>query len=83
MVGDERRLPAAIELIARGRPLPLVRVEQDFLGCRVDQTVHRVELRFRPRSFVRGTIASAVGGVLLIVAVAIGFRPRPDQSRAR
>jgi len=63
--------------------LPVVRVERDFLGCRVDQTVHRVELRFRPRSFVRGTIASAVGGVLLIVAVALGFRPRPDQSRAR
>jgi hypothetical protein len=66
-----------------GRPLPLVRVEQDFLGCPVDQTAHRVELRFRPRSFVRGMIASAVGGVLLIVAVAIGFRPRTGQSRAR
>ena len=65
-----------------GRPLPLVRVEQDFLGCRVDGTVHRVELRFRPRSVVQGTIVSAIGGVLLVAAVAIGWRSRPDQSRA-
>src|SRR4029077_18404916 len=64
-----------------GRPLPVVRVEEDFLGCKVDGTVHRVELRFRPRSVVRGTIVSAIGGVLLVAAVAIGWR-RPDQSRA-
>ena len=35
-----------------GKPLPMVRVEQDFLGCVVDGGTHRVELRFMPRSFV-------------------------------
>ena len=62
---------------ADGRLLPVVRVEQDFLGCRVDETVHRVELRFRPRSFARGMTLSAFGGVLLIAAVAVALRRRP------
>jgi hypothetical protein len=48
-----------------GAPLQMVRVEEDFLGCVVDGGVHRVRLRFRPRSFVYGSIVSAIGAVLL------------------
>src|SRR6185503_13707909 len=36
---------------ADGKPVPVVAVERDFLGCRVDAGVRHVELRFRPRSF--------------------------------
>ena len=46
-------------------PLPMIRVEDDFLGCVVDAGVHRVTLRFMPRSFVYGSIVSAIGAALL------------------
>jgi hypothetical protein len=46
-------------------PLPMVRVEGDFLGCVLDGGVHRVRLRFMPRSFVYGSLMSAAGAVLL------------------
>ncbi len=39
-----------------GVPLQIVRVEGDFLGCRVEAGVHRVTLRFMPRSFVYGSL---------------------------
>jgi hypothetical protein len=48
-----------------GAPLQMVRVEGDFLGCMVDGGIHRVNLRFMPRSFVYGSIASAIGAALL------------------
>jgi hypothetical protein len=40
-------------------------VEGDFLGCVLDGGVHRVRLRFMPRSFVYGSLMSAAGAVLL------------------
>jgi hypothetical protein len=52
-----------------GRALQMVRVEGDFLGCLLDAGVHRVELRFMPRSFMYGSIASACGIVALGVAL--------------
>ena len=48
-----------------GKPLPTVAVDGDFLGCRVDRDVHRIELRFMPRSFVYGSMVSGVGALLL------------------
>jgi len=48
-----------------GAPLQMVRVEGDFLGCMLDGGIHRVNLRFMPRSFVYGSIASAIGAALL------------------
>ena len=46
-------------------PLPMVRAEEDFLGCVVDGGVHRVTLRFFPRTFVYGWILSAIGAALV------------------
>jgi hypothetical protein len=46
-------------------PLQMVRVEGDFLGCVLDGGTHQVRLRFMPRSFVYGSIVSAIGAVLL------------------
>ncbi len=48
-----------------GAPVQMVRVEEDFLGCLVESGVHRVDLRFWPRSFVYGSILSAIGAALL------------------
>ena len=59
---------------AGGRPLEVVRVEDDFLGCRVDPGVEQVELRFAPRSFRNGVIVSAIGAVLLAGAL-LAWRP--------
>jgi uncharacterized membrane protein YfhO len=50
---------------ADGRPVLVVPVEGDFLGCRVDASVRHVELRFTPRSFRNGVIVSALGGIAL------------------
>ncbi len=57
-----------------GVPLQIVRVEGDFLGCRVEAGVHRVTLRFMPRSFVYGSIASAVGAALLAAVLVARLR---------
>ena len=59
---------------AGGRPIEIVRVEYDFLGCRVDPGVEQVELRFAPRSFRNGVIVSAIGAVLL-AGVLLVWRP--------
>jgi hypothetical protein len=57
-----------------GRPLRMVPVEGDFLGCLVDAGIQRVELRFMPRSFVQGAAASAAGVLLLAAGVIIMMR---------
>jgi hypothetical protein len=54
-----------------GKPLPMVRVEQDFLGCVVDGGTHRIELGFMPRSFVHGSIVSDLGLVLLAAGLVV------------
>ena len=59
---------------AGGRPIEIVRVEYDFLGCRVDPGVEQVELRFAPRSFRNGMIVSAIGAALL-AGVLLVWRP--------
>jgi len=66
---------------ANGRPLELVRVDYDFLGCRVDPSVGQVELRFAPRSFRNGAIVSTVG-VLLLAGVVLVWRPESDYGRS-
>jgi hypothetical protein len=57
-----------------GAPVPMLRVEGDFLGCLVDSGVHRVELRFMPRSFVHGSILSAIGAALLASVLIVRLR---------
>jgi hypothetical protein len=59
---------------AGGRPLEVVRVEYDFLGCRIDAGVEQVELRFAPRSFRNGAIASTIG-TMLLAGVLLVWRP--------
>jgi hypothetical protein len=56
---------------ADGRPLEIVRIEGDFLGCRVDASVRSVELRFAPRSFRHGAIVSIAGAILLAAVLLI------------
>ena len=60
-----------------GRPRAVVRVNFDFQGCVVPPGRHTVAFRFRPRSFVAGSMVSAAGLALLAVSVAIGIRLRP------
>jgi hypothetical protein len=50
------------------------RVNGDFLGCAVDAGTHRIELRFEPESFSRGSMVSAAGLVLLLGIVAVRLR---------
>ena len=57
-----------------GVPLRMVRVEGDFLGCVLDAGYHRVTLRFIPRSFVYGSIVSAIGAALLAGVLIAGLR---------
>ena len=54
---------------ADGRPVEVVPVEGDFLGCRVDANVRHVELRFTPRSFRDGVIVSTLGVIALAAVV--------------
>jgi hypothetical protein len=62
-----------------GVPIPTVRVEEDFLGCRVEAGVHRIELHFMPRSFVNGAIGSAAGVAMLAAGVLLTLRRREDR----
>jgi hypothetical protein len=48
-----------------GRPVPIIRVYGDFMGCLVEQGQHRFELRFRPRSRIIGTWLSATALALM------------------
>jgi hypothetical protein len=68
---------------ADGRPLRTVRVAGDFLGCELQPGVHRVTLRFMPRSFVQGASVSAVGVILLVAVLVAGWRRDQIASRSR
>lgn len=59
-----------------GTSAAVLRVNGDFLGCVVDAGAHRVEFRFRPRSFVLGASLSALG-VLTLIAATMRFRRYP------
>lgn len=52
-----------------GAPQATARVEGDFLGLVISSGTHRVELRFTPRSFRDGAIATAAGALLLAVVL--------------
>ncbi len=66
-----------------GAPLQTVRVEEDFLGCVVDAGVHRVTLRFMPKSFVYGSILSAIGAALLAGVLFLKLKLREQLEFAR
>jgi uncharacterized membrane protein YfhO len=55
-------------------PLQMVRVEHDFLGCVVERGAHRVSFHFMPRSFVYGSLASAIGLALVTGVLIMGVR---------
>jgi hypothetical protein len=59
---------------ADGVPMRVVRVDADFLGCIVEPGVHRIELRFKPRSFVYGSYVSLAGLVLLTAVILVARR---------
>jgi hypothetical protein len=65
IVAFTERFHAGWKATANGRPVGLIRVDSDFLGCVIGPGAHRVELRFAPRSYRMGWIVSAIGGVLL------------------
>jgi hypothetical protein len=56
-------------------PLQMVQVEHDFLGCVAEPGAHQVSFHFMPRSFVYGSIVSAIGVALLAGVLIIGLRP--------
>jgi uncharacterized membrane protein YfhO len=55
--------------------LETVRVNGDFLGCRVDAGTHRIDLTFDPPSLVQGIRIAAVGFALTVVAVGLLWIP--------
>ena len=61
--------------------LETVAVDHDFLGCVVEAGTHRVSFHFMPRSFVYGSLASAIGVVLLAGVLIIGLTPARLQQR--
>ena len=54
--------------------LETVTVDHDFLGCVVEPGAHRVNLHFMPRSFVYGSLASAIGVVLVAGVLIMGLK---------
>jgi hypothetical protein len=54
--------------------LETVTVDHDFLGCVVEAGAHRVTFHFMPRSFVYGSLASAIGVALLAGVLIIGLK---------
>jgi hypothetical protein len=62
-----------------GQPQEVLRVNGDFLGCRIEGGRHRVALEFRPESLRRGAVLSLVGLglVLLLAGVQLVRRSRP------
>jgi len=46
-------------------PLPIYRINGDFMGCAVAPGKHRIELNFQPDSLYRGQLSSCVGIGLL------------------
>ncbi len=54
-----------------GRPVPVLRVNRDFLGCVVEAGEHRVELAFRPASLRLGAVLSSLGLGLIVGLVGL------------
>ncbi|HYT74519.1 MAG TPA: hypothetical protein VEL79_07215, partial [Vicinamibacterales bacterium] len=64
------RFDVGWQVSSDGAPAQALRVAEDFLGSPVDGGTHRMEFRFRPRSFVFGAGLSVFGAVLLIAGIA-------------
>jgi uncharacterized membrane protein YfhO len=58
------------------RELQTVRVNGDFLGCRVDAGTHRIDLTFDPPSLRQGIRIASAGFALTVVAVGLLWMPR-------
>ncbi len=54
--------------------LKTVAVDHDFLGCVVEAGTHRVSFQFMPRSFVYGSLASAIGVALVAGVLIMGLK---------
>jgi hypothetical protein len=54
--------------------LQTVTVDHDFLGCVVEAGAHRVTFHFMPRSFVYGSLVSALGVALVVGVLIIGLK---------
>ena len=65
IVGLTERFHRGWRATAAGVALPIMRVDGDFLGVVVGPGTSRIELRFAPRSFTIGAVASGIGLVLL------------------
>ena len=63
--------------------LETVTVDHDFLGCIVEAGAHRVTFHFMPRSFVYGSLASAIGIALLAGVLVIGLTTRAPATATR
>jgi uncharacterized membrane protein YfhO len=55
-------------------PLPVTRIEGDFLGCRLQPGTHHVTFRFMPRSFEHGVYLTVLGGLALALVLAFRLR---------
>jgi len=60
------------QAIVDGDRRPVLRVNGDFLGCRVGPGSRQVELQFRPRSLYHGQMVSCLGMVLVLVFFVFG-----------
>ncbi|HKD36693.1 MAG TPA: YfhO family protein, partial [Pirellulales bacterium] len=70
------------EATADGKPMPVVRVNGDFMGCLVGPETKTVEFRFRPKSLQIGAAMSVFGLGLIaaacIAALCSGIRKNSD-----
>jgi hypothetical protein len=57
--------------VADGQPVPLLRVNGDFLGCAIEPGKHQVRLEFRPRARRVGGWLAMLGLGFLTVAVGL------------
>lgn len=61
-----------------GQPVPVLRVNGDFLGCVVEGGNRLVRLRFAPRSVATGRMLSGCGLGLMLCLLAASLRHLPD-----
>ena len=69
----ERFHPGWSATLENGTELPVIALRGDFVACLVPPGSHRIDFRFRPRSFILGSIISGAGIILLTIgAVVVG-----------
>jgi hypothetical protein len=74
IVAFTERFHAGWSATINGTRLQTVRVEGDFLGCLVDDGVHRATLQFMPRSFMYGSALTAIGVALVVGVLFLGLK---------